>query len=116
MTDNDTGLFRIAFVRQKTKIQFDAVYRYFFEHIQGRIAAAKIIHFNLESALPQRFRRTDQQVRILGIGRFGNLDPQLVRGQAIGSDQILEMTGKIPALTNVTAGQVYRNRLTDPCK
>ena len=26
----------------------------------------------------------------------------------------MEMTGKIPVLTNITAGQVYRNRLTDP--
>lgn len=91
------------------EVQLDAVYRHFLEHMQGGIAAAEIVHLHLKPEFPQLFRGGNQQGRVLNIVGFGDLNAQLVDGQTVGLDQIIEVSGDVLILPDIVARQIQRD-------
>jgi len=73
---------------EKAHIQLQKVHRHVLEHIQRGIAAAEIIHFNLEPAVAQFLDDTDQCCGVLRINTLRNLKVDILRLQPMFFDHL----------------------------
>lgn len=75
------GLGRLAL--DEFHIQLQNVQRHLIEHIQGGVAASKVVHFNDKAQLPQPAYRGRQLVRMLRVGALRDLQMQAGGGKAV---------------------------------
>ena len=93
----------------KCHIQLQDIDRHLIQHIQGRIAASEIVHFDDKAQFPQMADRLDDLSRILRVGAFRNLKMEPGRRQAVFTDDAHHNIRDIRVI-NIRPGYVHGDR------
>ena len=68
-------------VAHELHVQLQRVHGQRGDHVQGGIAAAEVVHLDVEARVPKALHRLDDLGGILGVGGLGDLQQELVRRQ-----------------------------------
>ena len=96
-------------VPEKAHVQFDQIHLVILQHIQGRIAAAKVVQPDFISLFPQLVQCLMDHLGVLGQGAFRDFHMEKITGQAVLFPGVFHHTEHIHAV-KIVSGQVEGNR------
>ncbi len=92
----------------KLHVQLQNINGHFIQHVQGRITASEIVHFNHEAQLTQPADGMDDLRRIFRIGALGNLQMEARRREPVPADGVKQNIRNV-RVVNVGTGYVDGN-------
>ena len=98
-----------GFASDELHVQLQDVQLHLVEHIEGRIAAAEVIHFNDEAQLPQMLHGAEDLSRVFRIGALGQLQMELGGLHAVFPDDLQQRIRQV-GMADVRPGHIDRHR------
>lgn len=105
--------FVFAYFSDKLHIQLQSIYRQRGQHIQRRISAAEIVHFDPEAAHAKFIHCFDDLIGIIGIGRFRDLQQKFSMIQAVLCSNVLQDICKM-GIEHIDSRHIDRHGMSIP--